>query len=116
MRKANLFFGLLFTFSVVVQVNDPDPIGWMLLYGAAVGVCALWHRGVLPRALAWALAAGAAAWAMRVAVNTALQVPVGEALTDWQMHAGGSEELRESLGLTLVAFWSGLLGLVRPPR
>lgn len=58
MRKANLFFGLLFTFSVVVQVNDPDPVSWMLVYGAAVGVCAIWHCGVRPRALAWALAAG----------------------------------------------------------
>jgi len=109
-RLANAFFALLFAFSVAVQANDPDPAPWMLVYGSALGACVLWHLGKLPRRVAWGLAAGAALWGLRVALGTALEVPVGDALTDWQMHAGGSEELRESLGLVLVAVWCGVLG------
>jgi hypothetical protein len=79
MRLTNALFALLFTFSVGVQVNDPDPVPWMLVYGSAVGVCVLWHLGRLPRGLAWGLAAGAVLWGVRVALGTSLQVPVGEA-------------------------------------
>jgi hypothetical protein len=32
---------LMFVFSAVVQVNDPDPVAWMGIYGTAATVCGL---------------------------------------------------------------------------
>lgn len=111
MRIANRVFGGLFALSVLVQLNDPDPLLWMLVYGAATAACVLRELGKLPGSAAAALAAGAGSWALWVALRTELNVPVGEALFDWGMRAGGSEELREGLGLALVAVWAAVLAL-----
>jgi hypothetical protein len=111
MRVANFVFAALFSFSVVVQYNDPDPMVWMAIYGAALGACLAWERRRLPRGVAWAIVAVASAWAIVSLLGTHLQVPFFQALSDWKMHAGGSEELRETLGLVLVAGWVSALAL-----
>ncbi len=111
MRVANVVAAALFALSVAVQHNDPDPIRWMAIYGAALGVCIGWERGARVRAPAWTVAAIATVWAAAAALGTRLTAGAVDALTDWTMHAGGSEELRESLGLALVAGWMGCLGL-----
>ncbi len=40
MKILHFFLALLFFLFALVQYNDPDPLGWMLLYGAVAGVCA----------------------------------------------------------------------------
>ena len=40
-KVADALFLLMFVFSVVVQVNDPDPLAWMAMYGAAAIACLL---------------------------------------------------------------------------
>ncbi|MDZ4705685.1 MAG: transmembrane 220 family protein [Saprospiraceae bacterium] len=40
MKLLHLFLALLFFLFAAVQYNDPDPLGWMLLYGYVAGVCA----------------------------------------------------------------------------
>ncbi len=115
LRIVNAVFALLFAFAVAVQYNDPDPIRWSAMYAAAVAVCIAWEVRRLPRAGAMVVGAVALAWAIASALGTRLTAPFSEALTDWSMHAGGSEELRESLGLFLVAAWMGVL-TVRPRR
>jgi len=40
MKILHLVLALLFLLFAVVQYNDPDPLGWMLLYGFIAGVCA----------------------------------------------------------------------------
>ena len=115
MRIANFLFAALFGLAVVVQYNDPDPVRWMAMYGAGLLTCVLWERRRMPRALAMAVAFAALGWTIWSALGTHLTAPVGEALTDWQMHAGGSEELREALGLFLVSAWSAALA-IRPMR
>ena len=116
LRISNLLFALLFAFSVVVQANDPDPLRWMAIYGAATAACVAWDRLALPRGVAALIGGLALAWALSVTLSLHLDAPVGQALTDWQMHAGGSDELREGLGLGLVAGWMGVLGLRGPRR
>lgn len=113
LRVANVVFGLLFALSGVVQYNDPDPVRWMVIYGAACAACIAWELRRLPKAVAGALAAVSFVWAGVIAFGIHLESPVLDALTDWQMHAGGSEELRESLGLLIVSAWMLLLGLRR---
>ncbi len=40
MKILHLVLALLFFLFAVVQYNDPDPLGWMLLYAYVSGVCA----------------------------------------------------------------------------
>lgn len=113
LRALNALFTLLFTFAVAVQWNDPDPLGWMAMYGAAAFACVAWELRRLPRPAAIGLGVVAGGWAVWSALATHLSAPMGEALTDWQMHTGGSEELRETLGLVIVAGWAAVLAVVR---
>lgn len=108
LRVANVAFALLFVFSVIVQYNDPDPVRWMTIYGLATWACVAWERRRVSPAR-WVVPLLALAWAIDWAVGTHLGVPAWSALTDWGMHAQGSEELRETCGLLLVAAWTGLL-------
>lgn len=114
MRVANALFAALFLFSVAVQYNDPDPLQWVAIYLAAAAACLAWDRRWLPRWGPLVVAAVAAGWAVWIAVGLRLTAPFGEAVTDWQMHAGGSEELRETMGLGLVVAWMSVLA--RWPR
>ena len=47
-KVADALFLLMFVFSVIVQVNDPDPLSWMAIYGAAAVACLLSLMGRLP--------------------------------------------------------------------
>jgi len=114
MRAVNAVMAAAFLLSVAVQVNDPDPLRWMAIYGSAAALCIAWERRWGSRWLPAALAAVAAAWAAWIAAHTVLAVPLSTALADWGMHAGGSEQAREVGGLLLVVAWMG--GLTARPR
>lgn len=107
-RVANGVFALLFMFSVAVQYNDPDPARWVVIYGLGALACVAWERRVASRARL-VVPAVATAWAVAWSQTIHLGVPAWTALTDWKMHAAGSEELRETCGLGLVAGWTLLL-------
>lgn len=115
-RGANLVFALMFAFSVALQYNDPDPLRWMAIYAAAFSVCLARAAGSVRREFAWAIAAIALLWAASIWVSTRLEVPLLEALGEWDMHSGGSEEAREIGGLLLVAACSLLAGALPRAR
>jgi hypothetical protein len=97
----------LFAVSVVVQWNDPDPLFWMALYGAAALLAVLAAIGqapLVPNLVALALfAALAVAWA------PAFFGSRSEAYTSWEMKAPQDEEPREAGGLLLCTVWSAVL-------
>lgn len=109
MRFANLVMFALFVWSVLLQANDPDPAVWMAMYGAAALACVWWERRWGTRWLAGGVGLLALGWAGWTLATMHLGVPLAEALGDWQMHADGSEEARESGGLLIVAAWMGVL-------
>ena len=41
MKIFNIVFAILFLLFTYVQFNDPDPLLWILIYGAMVAVCGL---------------------------------------------------------------------------
>lgn len=108
-RIANFLWAAMFTFAAVVQYNDPDPMRWIAIYAAGSLTCVLWELRLLPRSIAIAVTLTALGWGAWTLLHTRLTSPLDEALTDWSMHAGGSEELRESLGLFLIAGWCAVL-------
>jgi hypothetical protein len=102
-RAANWTLMLLFILAVMVQYNDPDPIQWMAIYGAAAVACGLALRERLPRLFAAAVALVALVWAATLAVGV-----VGK------QNLWYAEEGREMMGLVIVGVWMAILALRRP--
>ena len=46
MKKLNWIFFLIFLLGAVLQFNDPDPVIWMAMWGAAAGACLLFGLGI----------------------------------------------------------------------
>ena len=113
---ANALMLLAFLFSVTVQYNDPDPVRWMAIYGAAAVVCGLElarrTRGSLPAAVALV----ALGWAATIAPRVLGKVRFGDMFAEFEMHNVGVEESREMYGLVLVALWMMLVWLAATRR
>jgi transmembrane protein TMEM220 len=106
LRIASGVMALLFFVCVGLQYNDPDPVQWMAIYGAAafVSVMHAW-RGQVPVAFPLVVAVAAVAWGVYIASHI-------HGRFEWHhlaesMHAGTPqiEESRETLGLLIVAAW-----------
>ena len=114
-RIVTILMSLLFLLSVVVQYNDPDPLGWMAIYGAALATClaALWGR--MPRWLPAVVGVAAALWAAILLPTVLGQVSISEMFRETGMATLEIEEAREALGLAIVAIWMlVLLATARP--
>jgi transmembrane protein TMEM220 len=88
---ANGIMLLMFVFSAVVQVNDPDPVAWMGIYGAAATVCGLEIRRRAPAWAPVALAFIALVWAGSIH-SRAHDVPIKALFAEWGMRELRIEE------------------------
>jgi len=112
LRIASAVMALLFFVCVLLQYNDPDPVQWMAIYGAATIACALHaRRGRIPAVVPLVVAGAAILWGLFVALDI-------HGHFEWHhlaesMHAGTPqiEESRESLGLFIVAAWMLVIAL-----
>jgi hypothetical protein len=94
----------LFALSALVQLNDPDPFAWVLIYATAAAIClvALLRAPPLPVVLGLALIA--IVWALTLAPRALReQPPLAEVFSSTRMLSPGVEEAREALGLSLIA-------------
>ena len=89
---------LVFAYSAVVQLNDPDPIRWFLIYGSAAVVSVFSIFGRVPKLVFVGLASVAGLWAATLLPGTLSSA----AFT-------GTEEERELTGLVLVVVAGVLL-------
>jgi len=95
----------LFAVCVALQYNDPDPIRWMAIYGAAAVLSALLpgrRAAVLPAALAGLVAA---AWAAYLASRVWGLIGVSDLWLKMSEKGGAVEEGREAGGLAIEAAW-----------
>jgi hypothetical protein len=95
----------VFASFAALQYNDPDPVRWIAIYGAAVVVSAL-----LPgrrRAAAAGLAVGllAAAWAAYLLLGVWDVIGVSDLWLKMSEKGGAVEEGREAGGLAIEAAW-----------
>ena len=109
-KVADALFLLMFAFSVVVQVNDPDPLAWMAIYGAAAIACLLSLMGRLPWWFAVITGLVALAWAATIAPRVIGQVPFLDMFAEFEMRDIAVEESREMYGLLIVGGWMAVLG------
>jgi len=94
---------VLFMVCVGLQENDPDPVRWMALYGAAAIACA-----TLPARRYVAIAAGviglvAAAWGAYLAHQVIDVLSFSDLFLKMDEKGGAVEVGREAGGLTIVA-------------
>jgi transmembrane protein TMEM220 len=108
-KVADALLLLMFVFSVAVQVNDPDPIRWMAIYGAAALACLLSLMGRLPWWFAVLTGVIALAWAATIAPRVIGQVPFMDMFAEFEMKDIGVEESREMYGLILIGGWMAIL-------
>ena len=102
---------LAFLASVLVQVNDPDPLAWMAVYGAAALISGVaFFRRVRPWVPAL-LALVALAWAGSIAPRVIGKVPFGSMFEGFEMRNLAIEESREMYGLVLIALWMGVVAV-----
>ena len=118
---ANAVLLLAFAASVIVQLNDPDPLGWMAIYGVAAAVCGLELKRRTRVWLPALLAAVALAWAATIAPRVLGKVPFGAMFEAFEMKDLAVEESREMYGLLLIGVWMAAVSLAawrrqrRPP-
>ena len=107
-----------FALSAIVQYNDPDPLPWMSVYGAAAMVTA-WGAS-RPARFPWWLPAVvgvvALAWAMTTARQIEGAVRWPELIASWEMKDARVELAREVGGLAVVALWMTVVAWTRPWR
>jgi hypothetical protein len=106
---ADVVLLLMFAFSVVVQVNDPDPWAWMAIYALAGVACAL----ALTKRLRWwfpaLIGVIALAWSASIAPRVIGKVRFLDMFGAFEMKNIGIEESREMYGLLLIALWMVVL-------
>lgn len=95
---------LLFAWSAYVQWNDPDPVVWILAYGAVATCCALAAFGRRPRAAITVLLVALGGWMLWMVPGFVRWLGMGapSIVEEMQAHAPHIEVVREFLGL-LVA-------------
>lgn len=100
-----------FAFSIVVQLNDPDPLIWITVYGLASAACVL---GLVGRGH-WTFPASvgglALGWAASLAPRVVGKVPFRDMFGAFDMANLGIEESREMYGLAIVGAWMAVLAV-----
>lgn len=99
---------VLFSLSVGLQVNDPDPGLWMAMYGAAAIACALLPARRLFAASALLVGLLAAAWGAYLGSQVIDQLELSDLWMKMSEKGGAVEVGREALGLVIIAV--GMIG------
>ena len=109
-------FAALFAVCVALQYNDPDPIRWMAIYGAALVASAalpLVRAARWSRPLAYLTAAIAAVWGTVLLVRVWGVISPSDLVEKMSEKGGAVEEGRECGGLLIVAVWLAIAATVR---
>jgi hypothetical protein len=104
-QHLNRFMAVIFVICVAVQYNDPDPLRWMSIYGAAAAAC-LWPRAhPAARFVPPAVGLAAIVWAASLAPSVLGKVSFGELFQAFEMKSTPIELGRELGGLLIVGVW-----------
>ena len=112
MKLANYVMLAAFVFGVVVQYNDPDPVRWMVIYGAAAVACGLYAAGRAHVIVPAVVLVVALIWAATLASDALGKVRFGELFEAFEMKDERVEIGREFGGLVIIAAWMLVLTLV----
>ena len=108
----NVIMTVAFLFSVAVQYNDPDPVRWMAIYGAAAAACILSLTGNLSWKFSAAVGLAALLWAAVWAPGVFSRPFPTTMVDEFHMTGVADEEARELGGLLIILIWMTVLTLV----
>ena len=95
---------VLFALSVGLQVNDPDPIRWMIIYGAAaIAVAALPAASKVWCIVGTVVGVVAAAWGAYLGSQVASKIGFSDLFLKMSEKGGAVEVGREAGGLVIIA-------------
>jgi hypothetical protein len=114
--RINIVFAVLFLLSALLQVNDPDPLGWIVLYTAAGIACLAARRDRGARVLPALVGAAALAWSMTLAPAALDDLRPLALIKPMDEKTPAIELGREFLGLLIVASWMLVLTLASRRR
>jgi hypothetical protein len=107
---------ILFSLCAGLQVNDPDPVRWILLYSAAALSSAFVTAERYYAFGALAVAAIAGVWGVYLAVSVWNVISPSDLIDKMGMKGGAVEVGREAGGLLLVAIGLAIAGIFRLRR
>jgi Transmembrane family 220, helix len=104
-RFASYLMAALLLVCMLLQLNDPDPIRWMAMYGAAMVVALLLpaKRSLVP--LGFLVAALALGWATYLLLDVWGRMEVTNLVEKMSEKGGAVEEGREAGGLAIAGCW-----------
>lgn len=104
-RYASWVMAVLFAVCVLLQLNDPDPVRWMAIYGAAMVVSAALpvKRAAWPAGVVVGLAA--LVWAVVLTMHVWGVIHIGDLWKKMSEKGGAVEEGREAGGMWIEAVW-----------
>ena len=112
----NLVMAALFVVAAALQYNDPDPVGWTVLYGAAAVACLQLGRHRYHQVLPIVVGLAAVGWAGYLAPDLVDQARPADLFRSMDDKGGAAELAREFTGLLIVAAWMGVLAWVARRR
>jgi len=113
MKTLNLVFLVAFLLSALVQFNDPDPLGWVLIYLAMTVICGLHHFNRLYWGIAALQSLVSILWMLTLLPALAENVSWQEVFGSLAMLNDSVEEVREIGGLLFILIWSITLWRVK---
>ncbi len=114
LRVISAIMALMFLFGLVVQYNDPDPLPWVAIYGAAALASLAAARGHVARWLPGLVALISIVWSAALLPGVAGAVRFTEMFEEFEMKSVQIEQAREGFGLLIIALWMVVLFIVRP--
>lgn len=100
----------LLAFAAALNVNDPDPVRWVAIYGVACVVSVVVAvMGTVPAVVAVVVGGVALAWALVWAMRGPNLEAYAHMFDEWEMKSAAVEEARETCGLLIVAGWMATL-------
>ncbi|CAN5888505.1 hypothetical protein BH11MYX3_BH11MYX3_43650 [soil metagenome] len=106
----------LFAVCVALQYNDPDPIRWMLIYGAATVISILLPLKRQAALSGYAVGALALVWAAVLIYGIWGKVALSDVVEKMSEKGGAVEEEREAGGLLIEGVWLVLASFYRSRR
>ncbi|MBA3460155.1 MAG: transmembrane 220 family protein [Deltaproteobacteria bacterium] len=106
----------LFALCVALQHNDPDPLRWMLIYGAALVVSVLLPMYRAAAKVGAILGAAALVWTVMLLIPIWDKVSPSDAFLKMSEKGGAVEDLREAGGLAIEGLWLALASWYRLRR
>jgi len=114
MKRLNRLMMAIFLGCLLLQLNDPDPVTWVVLYSVPLVGCLVWERFVWGRIFSGIAAVIAIVFAVMLVVSAPPASSEGWVFGQWEMMGEHAEVLREVGGLVLIAGWMTVLAFVGP--